>query len=85
MNSALMFSKASDEWATPLDVFEPLHVVIRFDLDVAATSTNAKCEQYLGPDHVHFERRDALLVPWALEASSCWMNPPYSQCKAFIA
>jgi phage N-6-adenine-methyltransferase len=85
MNHVLMFSRASDQWQTPPDVFGPLDVEFRFDLDVAALRANAQCDRYLGPDQARPDWRDGLLVSWARVASSCWMNPPYSQCRRFIA
>jgi phage N-6-adenine-methyltransferase len=87
MNTAVMFGKATDEWATPQDCFDRLDAEFGFVLDVAATRANRKCHEYLGPDH-EFERfRDALsMVGWHHAPSGpCWMNPPYSKCLAFIA
>ena len=64
MNSALMFSKASDEWSTPQDVYDGLFVEFLFDLDVAATAENAKCPNWLGLDNGH----DALCSSWGSTA-----------------
>ncbi len=39
---APLFSRASDEWATPGDLWEELDAEFHFDLDAAATSRNAR-------------------------------------------
>lgn len=77
-----MFGKASDEWRTPQAVFEALDAEFGFDLDVAATAENCWVENYIGPDRGRPDRVDALRVVWG---GVCWMNPPYSQCRQFIA
>lgn len=56
-------------WPTPDWLFAPLHKRHRFDLDAAASSTNAKCARYFSV------RTSALARPWT---SRCfWNNPPY--------
>lgn len=91
LNTALMFSKASDEWSTPQAFFDLLDDEFGFAIDVAATRHNTKCAGYFGPDGLE---DDALLADWgrALKAvedgtwrSIFWMNPPYSRCREFIA
>jgi len=86
MNNTLMFSKKSDEWQTPASVFDPLHSEFGFDLDAAATADNRMVPNYLGPDH-SYERSDALAgsCKWSNYGNTIWLNPPYSQCLAFIA
>lgn len=80
MDNAAMFSKASDEWATPDRFFSVLDAEFAFDLDAAATQENAKCRVWYG------DRIDALtLKSWASEPCSIWLNPPYSRCREFIA
>jgi phage N-6-adenine-methyltransferase len=85
VNSALMFSKASDEWETPQDVFDSLAREFYFEIDAAANSQNAKCNRWFGPGGIH---DDALqLVEWGrpFAGSVVWLNPPYSRCAEFIA
>ena len=85
MNNAMMFSKASDEWSTPQDLFDALSCEWTFALDVAATAENTKCANY-------FTREDnALTLNWLayivrhqLSSVVCWMNPPYSRVREFI-
>lgn len=84
MNSALMFSKASDEWSTPDRFFAELHLEFHFTFDAAATVENKKTASYFGPDHVDPTRRDALTRTWKT-VGTIWLNPPYSKCREFMA
>lgn len=80
MKTAVMFSRASDLWETPKDFFDALDAEFEFDLDAAASAENAKCRIWYGG------QIDALaLASWATEPSSIWLNPPYSQCREFMA
>lgn len=66
----VMFTSETDEWATPQALFDLLDREFGFDLDVCATSENAKCER-------HFTReQDGLSQRWD---GTAWMNPPYGQ------
>lgn len=85
MNSALMFSKASDEWRTPEDFFVALDAEFGFDCDIAASAENRWKESYVGLDHHNPDRRDALAVAWWAIGRTFWMNPPYSKCRQFMA
>lgn len=83
MQSAVMFSKASDEWATPQAFFDELDAEFNFAADLAATDENSKCDGcYLGGDH-----GDSLSSAWheLPGRDALWLNPPYSQCAEFIA
>ncbi len=42
----ILFSKKSDEWATPDEVFNELDKEFHFDLDPCSTVENHKCEDY---------------------------------------
>ena len=81
MNREVMFSKASDEWSTPQPTFEALDAEFAFDVDCAATAANRKCPRWLGLDG---EFADALTVSWGPDMT-CWLNPPYSRVRDFIA
>ena len=85
MNSAVMFSKASDEWRTPQALFEELDAEFGFDLDAAATAENCWKENYLGPDRGRSDRMDALVCDWFALGPVVWLNPPYSRCREFMA
>lgn len=91
MNSALMFSKASDEWSTPQDFYDALDREFCFGVDAAATFENRKCvffysqqpENYNGAnlgDALRSDWRACSVPPWAH-----WCNPPYSLCREFVA
>ena len=85
MNTAVMFSKASDEWATPQAIYEALHAEFHFEVDAAATRDNKKCPAYYGLDHVLPCYQDALIADWREVATRHWCNPPYSRCREFVA
>lgn len=75
MNTDLMFSSATDEWSTPLDLFAALDAEFHFGLDVAATAQNAKTPLY------YDRESDGLARPWlsADPAAAVWCNPPYGR------
>jgi site-specific DNA-methyltransferase (adenine-specific) len=80
MNNTLMFSKASDEWATPQATFDALNAEFGFEKDCAASEANTKVPGFwLGPDC----GVNALEYRWG--PCVCWLNPPYSMCREFIA
>lgn len=83
MNTGVLFSRATDEWSTPQALYDALHDEFDFDCDCAASASNAKSVNWFGLDHSEHGRRDALAVSW--EAMTCWLNPPYSQVRAFMA
>jgi phage N-6-adenine-methyltransferase len=69
MNKAL-FSSVTDLWATPQDFYARLEAVFKFQTDVCALPTNAKCEHYYSPEVNGLEQ------DWS---GVCWMNPPYGR------
>jgi phage N-6-adenine-methyltransferase len=62
-------SSESDEWATPQDLFDELDAEFKFELDVCALDSSAKCPTYFTPE------TDGLNQDW--KNFTCWMNPPY--------
>lgn len=58
-------------WATPPEVFEPLHEEFKFTLDACATPENAKLPRY------YTEEQNGLEQSWAGER--VFMNPPYGR------
>jgi site-specific DNA-methyltransferase (adenine-specific) len=85
----VVFSRQSDEWRTPRELFERLDAEFGFDLDVAARKDNCWKENYIGPDRIRPDRTDALECSWTWLTSSarpavCWMNPPYSRVREFM-
>ena len=76
MNTAVMFSSATELWATPQDFFDRLDNEFHFNLDVCALPENAKCSAYYTPE------MDGLSQPWY---GRCWCNPPYGrQVKRWV-
>ena len=71
----ILFSHKSDEWETPLNVFEPLEKEFGdFDFDVSATKHNTKCNFFFSKEE------DSLSKKWGRKN---WCNPPYSQVNDF--
>lgn len=58
------------DWETPQALFDQLNAEFGFDLDVAASHTNAKCATY------YTEAEDGLTLPWT---GTVWCNPPYGK------
>jgi hypothetical protein len=68
------------EWATPPEVFEPLHAQFNFTLDVCARAETARVPRFFGEpspslDAAYALAWDGLAQSWANER--VWMNPPY--------
>lgn len=83
-----MRSSATDDWATPQDVFDKLHAEFQFTVDAASSDENAKLPRHWT------KQTDGLLQSWAGESVFC--NPPYgrgigewcrkaAECKADVA
>ena len=58
MFSKILYSRKSDEWETPQDLFDKLNEIYRFDLDVCATEQNAKCDRFFDAE------QDGLKKSW---------------------
>ena len=74
--SGYMPPSVTDDWATPRDLFNRLNEEHRFDLDVAASSTNHLCDEWFGLDHDNDARKDGLKADWY---GHVWCNPPYGR------
>ena len=70
INPGMMSSK-SDEWTTPIELFDALHNRFIFDLDAAASDENHLCDRY------YTKENDGLRQSWEWRRVFC--NPPYSQ------
>lgn len=64
-------SSKSEDWATPLDFFGPLHAEFLFTLDACAAPWNAKCPAYFS------KADDGLSKRWA--PNRVFLNPPYGK------
>lgn len=75
MNKVL-FSHKSDEWETPIELFEKLDQEYGFTLDPCSTDRNCKCDK-------HYTISDnGLIKSWKDEVVFC--NPPYSEIKEWV-
>jgi len=74
--TAYMPQSVTDDWSTPIDLFNQLDSMHQFDLDVAASMTNHLCDDWLGLDHPDEARRDGLKADWV---GHIWCNPPYGR------
>ena len=71
MSTDVHFSSKTPEWSTPQDLFDKLHKVWEFTLDVCATEENAKVLYF------YDKADDGLKQSW--KGHVCWMNPPYGR------
>ena len=65
-----LFTSNTDMWATPLDFFNKLNEEFKFETDVCAIESNAKCKKFFTPE------MNGLKQEWT---GVCWMNPPYGR------
>lgn len=66
-----LFTSRTEEWETPSYVFLALNKEFDLQIDVCATSENAKCK-------IFFDKSvDGLKREWS--PYRCWMNPPYGR------
>lgn len=64
----------SDEWATPIWLFEKIDAEFGFTLDAAAKPWNAKLGRYVSTD--------GLSADWS--GNVVWLNPPYSDIASWL-
>lgn len=72
----MLFSKESDEWATPWPLFNWLNQSFQFTLDPCATADTAKCAKF------YTQEDDGLIQSWNSER--VFMNPPYSHVNEWM-
>ena len=66
-----LLSSNTDEWYTPLDLFNALDDEFHFDLDPCATDENHKCDLYFT------KKENGLIQDWGGHNVFC--NPPYGK------
>lgn len=71
MNTDVMFSSKTDNWATPQNLFDSLNNEFEFTLDPCADDYNHKCNKY------YTKEIDGLKQSWKGERIFC--NPPYGR------
>jgi phage N-6-adenine-methyltransferase len=64
-----------DEFGTPQDLYEKLHAMFHFTLDVAASPLNTKCPQFFD------KAMDGLRQEWD---GRVWLNAPYSDLEPWV-
>ena len=62
--TAYMPQSVTDDWSTPIDLFQQLNAQHDFDIDVAASLTNHLCDEWLGLDHPDESKRNGLTAEW---------------------
>lgn len=77
----------TDERETPDDVFIPLHIEFDFNLDVAASTVNAKTHRFCSRDGTYLGQRkisdaDGLGASW--HGRRVWCNPPFSDPRPWV-
>lgn len=70
--NGVLFSSATDVWATPQDLFDKLNAEFGFNLDPCALPENAKCEKYFTPEI------NGLAQSWG-GGCKVFCNPPYGR------
>ena len=85
MVDKVLFSKNSDEWSTPDDLYERLNEEFNFDYDICATKENTKVKKFIAKE------QDCLKYDWSTLLKSennfapfIWCNPPYSKIGEFV-
>jgi len=76
--TAYMPPSQTDNWATPIELFNKWNDKYSFGLDAAASSTNHLCENWFGLDHPDLTKRDGLTANWN-DYGKVWCNPPYGR------
>ena len=71
MNTKVMFSSKTDQWATPQEFFDKLNEEFHFTLDPCADEFNHKCQKYFTA------QQNGLVQDWSNEVVFC--NPPYGK------
>lgn len=80
MSNAYMPPSQTDNWATPIDLWNKLDEMHNFDVDAAASQANHLCLDWYGLDHENPKRRDGLTTSW--NGRTVWINPPYGRIIA---
>lgn len=65
------YSSKTNEWYTPLSVYNPLHEEFKFTLDPCCTPESSKCDKYFTKED------DGLIQRWNGEV--VFINPPYGR------
>lgn len=69
--SNVHFSSKTNEWFTPIDLYNSLDEIYNFTLDPCSTKENAKCDKFFTIED------DGLKQDWSKD--TVFMNPPYGR------
>lgn len=67
-----LFTSETPEWGTPQDFFDKLNNEFHFDLDIAASDENHKCDRYYTKETDGLAHKN----DWS---GNVWCNPPYGR------
>lgn len=67
----ILFSSNSNEWETPINIFNELNNEFNFNLDPCSSDNNYKCEKH------YTIKENGLLQNW--QGSRVFVNPPYGR------
>ena len=73
---SIHFTSKSQTWNTPVEFFEKLDAVWKFDVDTACLPSSALCKKFFTPED------DGLSLSW--KDLVCWNNPPYDDLKTWV-
>jgi len=76
-NKSFTPKEIKDLWQTPREIFNSLRKEFNFDCDVAASESNALCNNFIDECH------DSLDIE-ALWGLVNWCNPPYSNISPWV-
>lgn len=83
MNTNVMFSSNSDEWATPQLFYDELDKKYQFVFDLACNKQNVKTKDGFTIEDDSLNQNWALIT-YETNGGWLWLNPPYSKCKEFV-
>lgn len=75
-SSRAIYTRSSDEYSTPQNIFDELNAEFSFTLDACATEENHKCDRYFT------KSEDGLRQDWSGHRVFC--NPPYSKIGKWV-
>ena len=86
MIDKVLFSKNSDEWETPQNLYDRLNNEFQFDYDICASHENTKVKTFYAT-----KDQNSLNYDWSMLlkdennfAPFIWCNPPYSKIGEFV-
>lgn len=68
------FKSGRQDWSTPDDLFLLLDKEFHFEVDVAASSKNSKCKNFISKEE------NSMNQTWN---GICWLNPPYGDISGY--